>query len=158
MKKASTIILRLALLAMAVVMLGICFGIGWTVNAEGRSNSEYSYVGIILLIGTCSAAVPFFITLFQSAKLLSIIDRGRVFSEQSINALSAIIRSTLVVFAVCTIGGLPFFYMIAEMDEAPGVIFLGMAISGIVFAIAMFAYVLRWLLKEAIGYKERCAT
>ncbi len=155
MKKASTLILRLALLAMALIMLGVCFGIGWVVIAEGKPGSQYRYLDFILIIVAYLAAIPYFITLFQSERLLCLIDRGLAFSDQSVKVLTTIIRSIFAVFSVCVVGGLPLFYMAAEIDDAPGLIIVGLAITGLVFSIDVFAYVLRRLLQEAIEFKRR---
>lgn len=157
MKKAATIILRITLAVFALAMLGVCFGVGLVVFFDGGFGAGYEYMGYLLFGGAYAAAVPFFITLFQSAKLLGLIDKGLAFSEKSVKALTIIIKSTLAIFAVGMFAGLPFFYMFAELDDAPGVIIVGLFIVGAIFSVAVFAYVLRWLLKEAISFKERAS-
>lgn len=150
MKKASIIILRTTLVVFALSMLGLCLGVGFVVFFDGGFGVDYKYMSYLLFGGIYAAAVPFFITLFQSAKLLGFIDKGLAFSEQSVNALAIIIKSTLAIFAVGIVAGMPFFYIFAELDDAPGVIIVGLFIVGVVFSVAVFAFVLQWLLKEAI--------
>lgn len=50
--------------------------------------------------------------------------------------------------------GLPFFYIVAKLEDAPGIMLIGL---GIIFAstiIAVFAAVLQRLLQEAIDIKS----
>lgn len=107
-----------------------------------------------MLAGTCSAAIPCCIALFQSYKLLVFIDTGRAFSELAVKALKIITRSALAEFLICTLGGLPFFYKMAIMEDAPGLVVIGMAITGIVFITFVFASVINRLLQDAIAIKS----
>ena len=50
--------------------------------------------------------------------------------------------------------GMPLFYLIAEKDDAPGIILIGMALIFASMVIAVFAAVLQKLLKEAIDIKS----
>jgi hypothetical protein len=108
----------------------------------------------VLLIGTCAAAIPCFTALYQSYKLLGYIDTGRAFSELSVKALKIITRSALIEFFICTLGGLPFFIAVADKDDAPGLVLVGMAIAGVAFVIFVFASVLNRLLQDAIVMKS----
>ncbi len=49
---------------------------------------------------------------------------------------------------------LPLIYIIAEWDDAPGLILIGMVFVGASLVIAVFAAVLRRLLQEAIQIKS----
>ena len=49
---------------------------------------------------------------------------------------------------------MPLFYLFAEIDDAPGVILIGMVIIFASMVIAVFAAVLQRLLKEAIDIKS----
>jgi hypothetical protein len=51
--------------------------------------------------------------------------------------------------------GMPFFYIFAELDDAPGVILIGMLFIFASMVIAVFAAVLQRLLQEAHRYKIR---
>jgi len=153
MKKISTMILRLAIFVAGAIVLAICGVAAW-LAIKTNPSSEFYTLSYIFLIGTCSAAIPCFIALYQSYKLLSYIDTGRAFSELSVKALKIITRSAFVEFLICTLGGLPFFYAVAEKDDAPGLIIIGMAIAGVAFIISVFASVLNRLLQEAIVIKS----
>jgi Protein of unknown function (DUF2975) len=49
---------------------------------------------------------------------------------------------------------LPLFYIFAEVDDAPGVIFVGLVVPFASMVISVFAAVLQKLLKEAIDIKS----
>lgn len=153
MKSYSTMILRLAIFAAGAVVLAICGGAGWQAVRTSPS-SEYYILAYILFIGICLAAIPFFIALYQSYKLLGYIDTNRAFSELSVKALKIITRSALVEFFICTLGGLPFFYAVAEKDDAPGLVLIGMVIAGVAFVIFVFASVLGKLFQDAAAMKS----
>ncbi len=153
MRNYSTMILRLAIFIAGAIVLAICGGAAWLAIKTDPS-SEYHIISYILLIGTCTAAIPCFIALYQSYKLLGYIDTDRTFSELSLKALKIIKYSALVEFFICALGGLPFFYVLAKKEDAPGLVIIGMAIAGIAFIISVFASVLSRLLQEAIAMKS----
>ncbi|HHY82777.1 MAG TPA: DUF2975 domain-containing protein [Clostridiales bacterium] len=68
-------------------------------------------------------------------------------------AFYVIMKSVFAEFLICTLGGLPFFYIVAEKDDAPGLIIIGMTIAGIAFVIFVFASVLNRLLQDVIAIK-----
>ena len=153
MRQYSTLVLRLALFVAGAIVLAMCGGAAW-LAAKTDPASEYYVLSYVLLLGTCAAAIPCFTALYQSYKLPGYIDTGRAFSELSARALKIIMRSAFVEFLICTLGGLPFFYVVAEKDDAPGLIIIGMAIAGAAFIIFVFASVLSTLLQDAIAMKS----
>ncbi len=49
---------------------------------------------------------------------------------------------------------MPLFYLVAERDDAPGIILIGMIIIAASIVVAVFAAVLQKLLQQAINYKK----
>lgn len=146
-------ILRLAIFIAGAIVLAICCFAAWqAINTD--ASSDYFSLSYIFLTGTCLAAIPCFIALYQSYKLLGYIDTNRAFSESSAKALRIIKNSALVEFFICVFGGLPFFYVVAEKQDAPGLIIIGLVIAGVAFIISVFASVLSRLLHEAIAMKK----
>jgi len=154
MRRCSTIILRLAIFIAGAIVLTFCGGTAWLAFVKTDPSSDYFVLACVLLGGTCLAAIPCFIALYQSYKLLVYIDTNRAFSELSVKALRIITRSAFADFLICTLGGLPFFYVLAEKEDAPGLVILGMAIAGIAFVIFVFASVLNRLLQDAVAMKS----
>lgn len=153
MKQYSTLILRAAIFIAGAIVLAICGGAAW--QAIKLDSSAASVIlAYVFLAGSCLASVPCFIALYQSYKLLGYIDTNRAFSELSVKALRIIMHSALTEFFICTLGGLPFFYILAEKEDAPGLVLIGAAIAGIAFIIFVFASVLSRLLQEAIVMKS----
>ncbi|GIO21499.1 DUF2975 domain-containing protein [Oceanobacillus sp. J11TS1] len=152
MKQVSTLFLKIAvfLLGLPVLALGI-FGAIWL--ADNPANPNYGHILYPILVGMYATLIPYFIALYQAFKLLSFIDNNRAFSEWSVKALKNI------KFCALTISGLyvvilPFVYVIAEIDDAPGLILIGMLPIFASLIIAVFAAVLQKLLKEAIDIKS----
>ena len=85
--------------------------------------------------------------------ILSYIDNNKAISELSVTALSKIKKCAIIISAFYT-AGLPILYMIAELDDAPGVIVIGLVIILASAIIGVFAAVLQELLKNAIELKS----
>ncbi|WP_075618890.1 DUF2975 domain-containing protein [Paenisporosarcina indica] len=152
MKQGTTLFLKIALILIGIPVLALCiFGLSWLAN--NPVNPEYAHILYPILIGMCVAVIPFFVALYQAYKLLSYIDKNQAFSELSVKALKNI------KFCAITVSGLyvlilPFVYLIAELDDAPGLIIMGMVPVFAALVIAVFAAVLQRLLQEAIDIKS----
>lgn len=146
-------ILRVAVFIAGAIVIAICSGAAW-LAIKTNPSSEYHILSYVLLAGTCAAAIPCFVALCQSYKLLGYIDSGCVFSESSAKALKIISISALAEFLICTLGGLPFSYVAAQKEDAPGLVLIGMAIAGVAFIIYVFVSVLNKLLQDAIAIKS----
>jgi hypothetical protein len=153
MKRYSTILLRLAVFTAGAIVLCLCGGAAWLAIVKTNPNSDYFIWAYIFLVGICLAAIPCLMALYQSNKLLGYIDTNSAFSGMSVKALTIITRCALADFIVCTVGGLPFFYIMAKMDDAPGLVLIGIAIAGVAFVIFVFSSVLNRLLQYAIAMK-----
>ena len=152
MKRCSTIFLRFAIFVAGAIVLALCIGALW-LSVKANPTSDYVIWARVFFGGTCLAAIPFFIALYQSFKLLEYIDANRAFSVLSEKALRIITRAAFAEFLICALGGLPFAYIIADMDDAPGIILIALAIAGVAFVIFVFAFVLNRLLQDAIAMK-----
>ncbi|WP_156289834.1 DUF2975 domain-containing protein [Oceanobacillus salinisoli] len=154
MKRGSTLFLKLALIIIGIPVLALCiYMLPIIVRnlAEGMSGLDYVILGILIIMYV--TAIPFYVALYQAFKLLSYIDGNKAFSELSVRALKKIKNCAI------TIGGLyilslPLFYIFAELDDAPGVVIIGMMLVFAPMVIAVFAAVLQRLLQEAIHIKS----
>ncbi|MGB5945539.1 DUF2975 domain-containing protein [Paenisporosarcina sp.] len=152
MKRGTTLFLKLAvfLIGSPVLALGI-FGFYWLPN--NPVNPDYAHILYPIVIGMYVSVIPFFIALYQAFKLLSYIDKNQAFSELSVRSLKNI------KFCAMTISGLyvvilPFVFLVADLDDAPGLVIVGMVPVFASMVIAVFAAVLQKLLKEAIDIKS----
>ncbi|MDF2592085.1 MAG: hypothetical protein K0S75_1551 [Clostridia bacterium] len=152
MKRGTTLFLRMAVFLIGTPVLALCiYGLPWLAN--NPVNPDYAHILYPIIIGMYVSVIPFFAALYQAFKLLSYIDKNQAFSELSVKALKNI------KFCAMTISGLyviimPFVYLVAELDDAPGVIIVGMVPVFASMVIAVFAAVLQRLLKEAIDIKS----
>ncbi|MFZ5645639.1 MAG: DUF2975 domain-containing protein [Bacillota bacterium] len=150
--KGETLFLKVAVILMGFPVLALCiFGLPWLAN--NPVNPDYAHILYPILIGMYAAAIPFYFALYQAFKILSYIDRNKAFSELSVKALKnikycAITISTLYVVIM------PFVYLVAEKDDAPGLIIIGMVPIFASMVVAVFAAVLQKLLKNAIDIKS----
>jgi hypothetical protein len=151
-KRGTTLFLKLAviLIGIPVLALGI-FGFYWLPN--NPVNPDYAHILYPILIGMYVSVIPFFVALYQAFKLLSYIDKSKAFSKISVKALKNIKYCAITISGIYVVG-LPFFYIFAELDDAPGVILIGMLFIFASMVIAVFAAVLQRLLQEAINIKS----
>ncbi len=139
----STLLLRGTVIAIAVLVAGLCiFALPAGIHSD--NTGQYKYI----LMGLYIPAVPFFIALYQAMKLLDYIDTNKAFSILSIGALN-IIKFCALIISVLFLAGMPYIFQVADKDDAPGVVMLGLVIIGASFVIATFAAVLQKLLQNA---------
>jgi hypothetical protein len=154
MKRGSTIFLKIAVFLIGTPVLALCiFGLPMLAKEAAESNSEFAYVLYGIVIVMYVSVIPFFVALYQAFKLLSYIDKNKAFSEISVKALKNIKYCALTISGLYVIG-MPFIYIFAELDDAPGVILIGMVMIFAPMVIAVFAAVLQRLLQEAIDIKS----
>lgn len=148
MKQGSTFILKGAVLAIGLIVLALCV---FALPAGIRSDNTGMYRPILL--GLYVPAIPFFAALYRALNLLNYIDQNKAFSNLSVNALKFIKQCAVIISALFA-AGMPYIYIAADRDDAPGVIVIGLVIIGASAVIATFAAVLQKLLKNAIDIKS----
>ncbi|CAH1198930.1 MULTISPECIES: DUF2975 domain-containing protein [Paenibacillus] len=152
MKRGSTIFLKAAvlLIGIPVLVLGV-FGLYWFMNHP--ANPEYAHMLYPALLIAYVSIIPFFMALVQAFRLLGYIDANQAFSEVSVRALKKI-KQCAVAISILYVLMMPFVYLVAEKDDAPGLILIGMIPIFASLVIAVFAAVLQRLLQEAADIKS----
>jgi hypothetical protein len=152
MKQGSSLFLKIAvfLIGAPVLALGI-FGVTYLVN--NPANPNYAHILYPIVIGMYISVIPFFVALYQAFKLLSYIDKSLAFSDFSVKALQKIKFCAMTMSGVYIVI-LPFVFLVAELDDAPGRVIVGMVPIFAPMVIAVFAAVLQRLLQEAITIKH----
>lgn len=148
MKQSSTIILRGAVLAISLVIIALCV---WVLPMGLRSETVSGYRPIIL--GMYVTVIPFFIAVYHVWKLLAAIGRNNAFSQHSVKALD-VIKYCAMTISILYAAGMPYVFIVAERDDAPGVILIGLIITAASAVVATFAAVLQKLLTSAITIKS----
>ncbi len=149
-KRGSTHFLRLALSMIGLGVVALCiFALPAMWRGASAEFPAASQAVFLIVLGLYATAIPFFIALWQAFKLLRFIDQGAAFSESSVKALR-VMKRCIMVIAALYVGGVPLLYPIADVDDAPGLILIGMVIACVPITVAVFATVLEKLLQSAI--------
>lgn len=150
--KRETLMLRLAVIALVLppLVIGIFFLPQLAADATGHRVAGQVYLAVGALY---AAMVPYGAVLWQALRLLSLIDRNAAFSSASVAALGRIKCGAVLVGAGFA-ATLPVFYYIADIEDAPGVMVLGLAFAAAPFVIAVFAAVLQTFLRHAVALKS----
>ncbi len=152
MKQGSTLFLKIAVFLIGTPVLALCiFGIVKVAN--NPVNPNYAHILYPILIGMYISAIPFYIALYKAFRLLSYIDKNKAFSEISVKALKHIKYCAVTISALYVVM-IPFVFLVADLDDAPGLIIVGMVPIFASMVIAVFAAVLQRLLQEAIEIKS----
>lgn len=152
MKKGSTFFLRFVVIILGIIIFGIALvGLPWVIDQV----KEY-YPKIVLypiVAGMYITALPFYFALFQVWHLLGLIDDNEAFSTESVDSLRNIKLSAYTIAGIYTMM-LPILYIIAEVDDAPGLLAIPLIVTFAAMVIAVFAAVLEKLLREAVNIKS----
>ncbi|TQS70528.1 DUF2975 domain-containing protein [Ornithinibacillus gellani] len=153
MKRGSTLFLKITVFLMAAPILVLCVLLSiWLVQEMPKYFPELVPFRYLALIGIYLSAIAYFIALFQAYKLLNYIDSNKAFADTSITALKNIKYCAITISGIYVIG-LPFIYQVADLDDAPGLMVIGLVIIFASLVIAVFAAVLQRLLQEVIHIK-----
>jgi len=154
MKQASTLFLKATLFVMGGLVLAFCiFAVPAISSGVGVEWPELAYLKYPILIAGYLTAIPFFIALYQAFKLLSYIDKNTAFSVASVKALKYI-KYCGIAMSILYFAGMPILFQIADADDAPGLVLIGLALATAPLVVAVFAAVLQKLLQNAIDIKS----
>jgi hypothetical protein len=154
MKKGSTHFLRFTTFLFGIVVLAICiFGLPSIYNGGSEEFPMASQALLVIITILYVTAIPFFIALWQTFKLLRYIDQNTAFSALSVKALRNI-KYCAIAMSLLYLGCVPFLVPIAEADDAPGLVLIGAVVACSPLVIAVFSAVLERLLQNAIDIKS----
>lgn len=154
MEKVTTLFLKIAVILLGIPVLALCiFLVPEMANLAAKLLPEFAFIKYLVYIAFDASAIPFYFALYQAFKLLRYIDKNKAFSDLSVKALEKI-KYCAITIIILHLLVLPLFYIFAEVDDAPGVIFVGLVVPFASMIIAVFAAVLQKLLQEAINIKS----
>ena len=148
MNRGSTFFLRVVVFLLGLGVLGLIGYTAYLIFTDKAGDYEPVLVGICYL-----AAIPYYIALHQTLKLLNYIDQNKPFSELSVKALRKVKLGAMAISGLYTIG-MPAIFYIADNDDAPGVVMFALLIIGTSLVVATSAGVLQKLLQTAIDIKS----
>ena len=149
MKKISTMFLRSVIYLISAGVLALCvFVLPRLIAAELRGDFDYGPI----FVGMYLPAIPFFIGIYHALKLLHSIDTNNAFTDLSVTSLKYIKYCGFVISGLYAIG-LSYIFLVAERDDAPGVVLIGLILTFAPLTIAIFAAVLQKFFQDAIRIK-----
>lgn len=145
-----TLVLRFTLLIITAILLlfGFLMGVQLFTSEGEVFTVVYISVGVIWLDMILALFIVYFLN-----KLLKLIDTNDIFSDKTLNIMNRIQKLTLAI-AIATIGLMPFFFTIGQLDDAPGLVLFGAGIVFIPFSIYIFVVVLKETLSKAVSIKR----
>lgn len=152
-ERCSTVLLRLAVLGVGLAVLGICGLLLPELRHVGKEFPDYAFAVYVVLATLYLTTIPYYLGLFKAWKLLGLIDAGRAFTVPAAAALR------FIAWCVASIGilyglSLPWFYVWADRDDAPGLMVIGLVFTAVPTIVAVCVAVLQRLLHEAIVIKS----
>ncbi len=148
MKQGSTLFLKLVISLIGLATLLVClFGLPLAIGSFDMGGYDP------ILLGMYLPAIPFFMALYQGFKLLTYIDSNTAFSPDSLQALKTI-KSCAIIISVLYALGMPYIFRVADKDDAPGVVLIGLIIISASIVIAVFAAVLQKLFQNGLEIKS----
>ncbi|MFL2028267.1 DUF2975 domain-containing protein [Loigolactobacillus zhaoyuanensis] len=152
--KRETLFLKSVIYLMAVFVLGLCIAVlPLAASAITAPHWSIKLMYGATFIGLYASAAAFCVALWQGLLLLRYIDTDSAFSELSIRALRKIKVSAAVLSGLYFLG-LPLAYIVAQEQDAPGIIIICFMFALAASTIAVFAAVLQKLLTHAIALKH----
>ncbi|WP_423409073.1 DUF2975 domain-containing protein [Heyndrickxia sp. MSNUG] len=152
--KRETLFLKVVVFLMGLPVLALSiFVLPEIAEFFAELNPTLDFLQYPFLIGLYVTVIAFFAALYQTLRLLSYIDKNEAFSDLSVMALKNIKYCAITISALFVVF-MPLIYLMAEVDDAPGMILIGMVIIFGSVVIAVFAAVLQKLLKNAIDIKS----
>ena len=106
-----------------------------------------------ILIGVSISMLPFLFIFYQSLLLLNLIYKNLSLTEYLVNSFK-ITKLTSLLISLLYLVGSPYVFIVAEKDDAPGVVALNLLLIIGPFTVGVFASILQKLLINAIDYKS----
>lgn len=147
MKRGSTLFLQTVVCLFGLAVLALCVFVL-------PAGIQHPHAGMYrpILLGMYIPAIPFFVGLYQTLKLLHFINTNKAFSKHSIKALQVIKYCGILIGSLYAVG-LPYIWNVAQRDDAPGVVLIGLIFTFAPLGVAVIAAVLQKLLQNALALK-----
>lgn len=149
MNSGSTLFLKSIIVLLGVAVALLCIFV--LPNGIKHTSNWYGYRP--MLIAMYLPAIPFYLGLFHGFRLLQAIDRGHVFTRGALRSLAIIKHCGLAIGGFYAVA-LPYIYYLARMDDAPGVMFIGLVFAFAPLGIALVAAIVQKQLQKTIAIKS----
>lgn len=152
--RKETLFLKLVIIALALaVLVDSLFAVPGLIKVAFEYHNYNSYWLIGGALGVTATAILFWLITWQSFKILLLIDHDNAFSQVTVSILR-LIKFYAAAMGVVYAFELPSLYVAADHMDAPGVLAIGIILTGAAIVISVFAALLEKLLANAVNYKS----
>ncbi|MBP3040984.1 DUF2975 domain-containing protein [Bacillaceae bacterium Marseille-Q3522] len=143
--------LKVIVIVIGIIVFSLCiFALPSLAEYSAEMNPEYAYLKYPVLIGLYVTTLPFFFSLYQALKLLSLIENKNAFSESAVMTLNQIKYCAIAIVILYVIGMI----LLGIVNALhPGIALIELVIIFTAFVISLFTDVLQELLKNALKLK-----
>lgn len=153
MNNLPTVLMRFVVVGIAVLAIAVSLLLTFIVySGWAREMPEYASLKYPLIVIFLLNVLPVIVAGFQLFKLLGYIDKKKAFSKLSIQAVRKIKYAMLTMTALYALV-MPAVYFVADKDDAPGLVLIGMLFVCAPLSVAIFASVVQGLFQNAIDLK-----
>lgn len=145
-KKVNFLNAALVLISLLVVFITVVFSI------QFFSEEIRPFFVSCLFVSFIVSVLLGFRVLFLLAKMLRYIKKSEAFSMKTLKVVSAI-KKTILLISIVFLGILPFFYTVADRQDAPGILVIGFALVLLPFTAFIFSQIVEELFKNAAELK-----
>lgn len=107
----------------------------------------HNYYLIVVICSFYLMLVPFLLILRNIYKIILNIETNKYYSEETAYHYQMITKFSFIITFLFVVD-LPFVYLFVEIEDAPGILFMALIITGAAFTFGVFSSVLKSLLKE----------
>ena len=152
LKQSSTLFLKMVISLIGIVTLA---GLIWFPQTEGRAANLdlFSIYKDPLIIYGFLASIPFFLALYHGFKLLSYVDKNKVFSQSAVQAVRNI-KYCAITLSGAIVLGILYIRLFANGEDAAGPTAVGIFTTFASIVIATAAAVFERLLQNAVDIKS----
>ncbi len=151
MKKIKTNYLKIALGAILLFILFLELLVTFNLLSTFFKQELY-WQKILTYLGLYSAGIIGILVVAWVYRILRLIDQDDPFSQQALKLVMGIKNMMLGIFLALSIT-LPMFYHIADVEDAPGVVLIGVGLAAIPLAGVTFVATVEKLLERVIHMK-----
>ncbi|QWC00507.1 DUF2975 domain-containing protein [Mycoplasmatota bacterium] len=145
--KITTILAGLPILYLCLYQFPVLFIAGM------ESDSVYIPYLFVLMISIYIIAFPYIFALIETFKILLNIQKEKYFSKSTEKSLKNICGLAYLIAFILFLD-LPFIYRIANMDDAPGLIVIGLFFMMFTLSIGVFAGLLKRIVTKQLQQDE----
>jgi hypothetical protein len=143
--------LKAALIGLSLPLLFLCFyGLPFVVIDTFRQHHEMGEIIYPVVFLLYILSVPYFYVLILGFKLLINFNQGKIFSQNSHEIMKKINFSLIIVSSALIIIQ-PFLYVMAQREDAPGILLLGLIFTFGAVVLTLFSFLFKFIIASGLN-------